>query len=174
MDNSWDNGGGSAPLTRHGAGWARMFTWLVVLMIVVGLGATGVVWWTRNQPKLEQWAQDYVEADWAEARLIVTQLRTEDGTRSLYRANPALGRKFSSESEFLKTAASWRERFGSLPESLSAAREGGFGHRIGLGKGPAILSVRMKNGVWLILSWDGPNRQPQRQLVDIEVNGGAS
>ncbi len=53
---------------------------------------------------------------WADLHADLRQLRTEEGTRALYAANPRLANRYPTVEDFLKAAAAWRPRLDEVPE----------------------------------------------------------
>jgi hypothetical protein len=78
---------------------------------LIFLGSVGIlVWWgvTKASSALDQgWAELYRDAE---------GLRSEAGSRALYRANPGLAQGYPTEEGFLEAAAGWRPRLGPVPE----------------------------------------------------------
>lgn len=168
MDSSWNNHGRPSSGKRD-FDWTKVAMGIALVLMLLGLFARGVYWITQNEDKIEGWAREQAKDDWSEARKIVQQLQTEDGALALYRGNPKLSKKFSTDRAFLEAVGQWRPRLEPLPDSIPPVGNKGFGHRMGLGGGMATINFKMENGSWLNLSWDGPSTQSTRQLIDLDV-----
>ena len=169
MNNSWDNSGSS----RQKGRWKyreTLFTVSIVLFCVLGAGAIGVLWFSHNQAGILEVERERAKPDWAAAALVVEGMRTEDGAKAIYQANPKLTTRFKNEKDFLDFAAQWRPHLDPLPKDVPRTEEKNFGHRHGYGMGPTILSYKMPSGCWVIFNWSGPYNSPSRQLTNLECN----
>lgn len=167
MDNSWDNSK-VPPRAKTEFNWSGIAIGIALILTLVGLSAKALYWATQNQRKIEQWDRGQAREDWVEARRVVEKIQTEEGAIALYRSNPKLSAKFQTDRDFLKAISQWRPQMEPLPISIQTVASDKFGHRIGFGGGPAIVSFQMDNGRWLIISWDGPSTDMKRQLINIE------
>lgn len=117
-DGSWDNGGHGVPVKAGMPLWAKIgigcgIAFLVVLVTCVG-GAAYVVNRAKKDPdgfknQVMGFALEKVRPDWEDFRAVVEQLRTVEGSRALYAANPGLARTWTTEADFLAAAAGWRK-----------------------------------------------------------------
>ena len=57
----------------------------------------------------------FLDKTWADMDRAVTSLRTEQGTRALYLANPGLAEDYATVEDFLKEAEQWRPKLGEFP-----------------------------------------------------------
>lgn len=169
MDHSWENSGSSRPKGKRKYREA-LITVAIVALCLLGVGIPGVVWFSHNQARIDEGERARAKPDWAAAALIIEAMRTEEGSKVLYRDNPKLGSRFKSEREFLAFAAQWRPQLEPLPKEVPHSTENNFGHRHGFGMGPTLLSYRMPQGCWITFHWSGPSTNPSRQLTDLECN----
>ena len=66
----------------------------------------------KNDPdgfknKVLGFALEKVRPDWDDLQAVVNQLRSPEGSRALYAANPDLAKTWPTEAAFLEAAASW-------------------------------------------------------------------
>jgi hypothetical protein len=137
-DGSWDNGGHGVPAKAGMPLWAKIgigcgVASLLALVTCVG----GVVYlrnWVEKDPKgFEKKAMSIamdtmnLRPDWEDFRQVVDQLKTLEGTRTLYATNPGLHQTWATEAEFLAAAEGWRPGIVSAPElSPDLARQHGL------------------------------------------------
>jgi hypothetical protein len=132
VDSSWDNSGRPAPKkgistgmkVLTGCGIALL---LVLVTCVVGGAVLGT--YIRKDPRafearIEGFAQGFVQRDWERFRNLMEQLRTDEGVRTVYRANPGLRQAQGTEEQFLQSVRAWRPRLGPLPQEAPVG-----GHR---------------------------------------------
>jgi hypothetical protein len=65
----------------------------------------------------------FLDKAWAEMDTAVRGLKTEAGTKALYRANPGLAECYPTEEDFLKAAEEWRPQLGEFPSRRPTLRE---------------------------------------------------
>ena len=126
-DGSWDNGGHGVPAKAGMPLWGKIalgcgIAFLVVLVTCVG-GLAYVQARYRKDPKaFEQKAMAFaadamnLRPDWEDFRVVVSQLRTPEGCRDLYAANPDLAKTWPTEAAFLEAASKWHKEIPPLPE----------------------------------------------------------
>lgn len=124
-DASWDNGGHGVPAKAGMPLWAKIgigcgVLFLVAMVTCFGLGAY-VVNKAKKDPEgfknqVMGFALDKVRPDWEDFRAVVEQLRTQEGCRALYAANPGLSKSWPTEGEFLSTAEGWRKGLVPAPD----------------------------------------------------------
>ena len=94
---------------------------------------------------------------WRIARAVVERLRTDEGARELYRANPVLADAYPTEEAFLEPVRALRGGL-RLPE-----REPAEGREYRVSTSPFDLGVQVKGegGTWMALRWEpaGPFRE---------------
>ena len=61
-------------------------------------------------------AVDKIKPDWDDFRGVLDQLRTPEGCRALYAANPDLAKTWPTESAFLEEASKWQKDLPAAPE----------------------------------------------------------
>jgi hypothetical protein len=123
VDSSWDNSG--LPPQKKGLGTGMkvlMGCGIAALVALVTCIAGGAILGNmiKKDPKafekrVEGFAKGLVQVDWERFRTLVDQLRTDEGARALYRANPGLHQAHPTEDQFLQAAHAWRPRLGPLP-----------------------------------------------------------
>jgi len=169
MDSSWDNSSAVHPKKK----WkyrGAFFTASIVTISILVFCSVWVLWFSKNEVQILEVERERAKHDWAAAALIVEGLRSEEGARSLFQANPKLKAHFNSEIDFIGFAARWRPSLLPLPKEVPRSEEKNFGHRHGFGLGPTILSYKMPNGCWVTFQWNGPYDSPSRQLTNIECS----
>lgn len=124
-DSSWDNGGHGVPAKAGLPLWGKIalgcgITFLVIMVTCIGLGAY-VVNKAKKDPEgfkhqVMGFALDKVRPDWEDLRAVVEQLRTPEGCRALYAANPGLAKTWATESDFLQAAAKWQKDLAPTPD----------------------------------------------------------
>lgn len=124
-DSSWDNGGTGAPPRSGLPLWGKIALGCgISALVVLGTCVGGVAWLahkgTHDPEGLKQtvlgFALDRMKPEWNEFRAVIDQLRTVEGSRALYAANPDLARTWPTEADFLKAAAGWRPHLAPTPE----------------------------------------------------------
>lgn len=167
MDHSWDNSNAIGPKGK----WkyrGALFTAAIVASCILGFVTIWALWFSKNEAKILEVERERAKPDWAAAALIVEGLRSEEGAKGIFRANPKLNGHFKSEIEFLAFAARWRPSLEPLPKEVPPMEEQNFGYRHGFGLGQTILSYKMPKGLWVTFQWNGPAGSPSRQLTNIE------
>jgi hypothetical protein len=124
-DSSWDNGGQAVPAKTGLPLWAKIglgcgVAFLVVLATCVG-GAAYLGSRIKKDPegfknKVMGFALEKVRPDWEDFRAVVDQLRTPEGCRALYAANPGLAKTWATEAVFLDAAAKWQKDLAPTPD----------------------------------------------------------
>ena len=124
-DSSWDNSGHGVPAKAGLPLWGKIalgcgIAFLVVLVTCVGVGV-----FVANKVKKDPegfkhqvmgFALDKVRPDWEDFRAVVEQLRTPEGCRALYAANPGLTKTWAAESDFLEASAKWQKDLAPTPD----------------------------------------------------------
>lgn len=62
-------------------------------------------------------------AEWSRLRALTTSLRTPEGCRSIFRAQPRLSSNYTSEDFFLGKMAKWQGRIHSIEEKQEQAKD---------------------------------------------------
>ncbi len=108
-DSGWDNGG-MAPSKKKGMPvWGKVLAGCGVAVLLLLATCVGAVYWGVG--KVSQKA----DQAWAQMDQTVRSLRTEQGTKALYLANPGLADTYPNEEDFLKAAEGWRDKLGEFP-----------------------------------------------------------
>ncbi len=109
VDSGWDNGGLPQTKKKGMPVWGKVITGCAVAMLLLLATCVGAAWWGMG--KLSEKA----DQAWAQMDQTVRSLKTEQGTKALYLANPGLADSYPNEEDFLKAAESWRGRLGDFP-----------------------------------------------------------
>ncbi len=111
----------------------------------------------------------FLDKAWAEMDRAVQGLRTEEGTRALYRANPGLAENYPTEEDFLKAAEEWRPNLGEFPakrpqlRDLLREKHGGGHFSINTQNGTTRIEYQIPKGGRLFLQLESD------KLVDLRV-----
>lgn len=131
-DSSWDNGGQGTPAKAGLPTWAKVLlgcgvVFLLLMATCFGAGAYFVNRFKKDPEGFKQKAMtlvlDKVRPDWEDFKTVVDQLRTPEGCRSLYGANPELARTWATETAFLEAAAQWQKDLAPTPDLTPALME---------------------------------------------------
>ena len=174
MDNSWDNSRSLRPrkINKFSANPFKIF--IVGMFIVTFLGLIIFVGYQSRSQIIES-ERRRAQPDWAATKEILEALKTDSGTKRLFRRYPKLAQRFKTEQEFLSYAAHWRPYLDSLPPEVPPLNGPGFGFGGGLlGLGSTRIRYRMPSGCWIALTWTGPYSRPPHQLADLECFQGIS
>ncbi|WP_291271648.1 hypothetical protein [Geothrix sp.] len=124
-DSSWDNGGHGVPLKTGLPLWGKIalgcgIAFLVALVTCVG-GVAFIANKVKKDPegfkqKAMNLVADKVRPDWEDFRAVVEQLRTPEGCRALYAANPGLAKTWATESDFLQASSKWQKDLAPVPD----------------------------------------------------------
>ena len=162
VDSSWDNSGAPAP--RKGMSvWAKIGLGCGVAFLALALLCGGCTFF------LYQKTRGTLDTSWSEMRAAVDSLRTEEGARRLYAANPGLKENYATEAEFLKAAQEWRPRLGAIPQqrpdfkALFADHQLEYNVRNVNGRKAVTIRYRFSQGARLLLE------QENDKVVDIRV-----
>lgn len=140
-NGSWESE--AAPRKKGMPLWAKIGLGCVggcalvfVLLIVTCVG--GAHWISQNGlPGFVDKAvgSAFLDQAWSQMQQTVKALRTEEGTRALYRENPGLKENYPEEATFLHEAQNWRKKLGQFPtarpslnELIKDHKEGGAFH----------------------------------------------
>ena len=166
-DSSWDNGPG--PTANKGLSvWGKVAIGCGTAVLCFVLAVGSLTWWGVNK------ASSAMDTGWAELHRAVECLRSEAGTRALYRANPGLAQEYPTEKAFLQAAARWRPSLGEVPAQrpdlkalLDSQRGGGFSLKTHYSGGRKLLwmRLRMSTGATLVIEREG------EKLTDLRVDG---
>lgn len=180
-DSSWDNGGQGLPAKRGMPVWGKVLlgcgiAFLVVLVTCVS-GIAYVAHKAKKDPEgfkkqVMGFAFDKIRPDWEDFRAVVEQMRTEEGSRALYAANPGLAKTWPAESDFLQTTAKWRKDIAPAPDLTPdlLERQGLRIHRDFSGK--VEVGWSPKSGRAVYVTFEGsrkPGDQGPRRVLELDV-----
>lgn len=180
-DSSWDNGGHGVPAKAGLPTWAKVLMGCGIAFLVALLTCVGGVAYVANRAKKDPeglknqvmgFALDKVRPDWEDFRLVVDQLRTPEGCRALYAANPGLAKTWPTESAFLQAAAAWQKDLVPAPDLTPDLMEHQglrINHHLG---GPVEVGWSPKSGRAVYVTFESARKSgdkgPRRvQEVDI-------
>lgn len=180
-DSSWDNGGHGVPAKAGLPLWGKIALGCGVVFLVVLVTCVGGVAFLANKAKKDPegiknavlgFALDKMKPEWDEFRAVIDQLRTPEGCRALYAANPDLAKSWATEAEFLAAAEGWRPNLAPTPELTPELMER-QGLRIHRGSGGRLeVGWSPKDGRAVYVTFEGP-RSPagagHRRVVELEV-----
>jgi hypothetical protein len=141
--------------------------WIPVLAALVLAAGAWLRWRgsgrvpARAEARIGRVAEALVLDRWQAMRLAVELIRTDEGARAFYSANPGLKPRMPSEAAFLAKTRSWRPLLQPLPEAVPDLEA----HDLTLArKSDALeLGYRMGNGTRIFMRWAGD------RLVEIRV-----
>jgi len=178
-DSSWDNGGGGGPAKTGMPTWLKVslgcgIAMLVVLCTCVG-GSIYLQQRIKQDPKgferqIKGMVQAKIKDDWSFLRRAVEQIRTDEGAKAFYAANPKLIQQYPSEAEFLEAVKGWRPELQPIPETIPDLDSHDLQYTQGFGGG--WLSYRFPNGKRVRLAWDGKkstSNPDSHQLIEFTV-----
>ncbi|HJV48288.1 MAG TPA: hypothetical protein VJ549_03340 [Geothrix sp.] len=180
-DSSWDNGGHGQPLKPGLPLWGKIAIGCGVAFLIVLVTCVGGVAFVANKIKKDpegfkqkamNLVADKVRPDWEDFRAVVEQLRTPEGCRALYAANPALAKTWPTEAAFLEAASSWHKEIVSAPDLTPDLMERGglqinreFGGSVRVGWSP-------KSGRAVYLTFESarkPGDKGPRRILELDV-----
>lgn len=182
-DSSWDNGGYGKPTKVGMPTWAKVLLGCgVVAVLAMATCVGGGVYLAhrfkndtggfRNQ--VMGFAIDRMRPEWDDFRQVVEQLRTEQGCRDLYAANPDLASTWPKEADFLEAAKAWQPGLASAPELtpdlLQKHESIQINSRIG---GKVRVSWRPKAGPGVAVTFDRPRKPGDtapRHVLEVQVH----
>lgn len=180
-DSSWDNGGHGVPTKVGMPLWGKIalgcgVAFLVVLVTCVGAGAYFVNKYKKDPEGFKHKAMtlviDQVRPEWEDFRAVVEQLRTPEGCRALYAANPELAKTWTTEAAFLEAASRWHKEVVSAPDLSPELMER---HGLHLNKsyhGRIEVGWSPKDGRAVYVTFDRarlPGETGPRRVVELDV-----
>lgn len=176
-EGNWDNhAGGSSPkkgmplwgkITLGCCGGCAL---LFVLLMATCIG--GARWISKHGvPEAIDKAvgSAFLDKAWDEMDRAVRGLKTEEGSRALYRANPGLVENYPTEEDFLKAAAEWRPNLGEFParrphlRDLIQEKKGGGHFSVNTQNSTTRIEYQIPEGGRLFLQLES------ERLVDLRV-----
>jgi hypothetical protein len=120
--------------------------------------------------QIKGFVQKKIQDDWNFLGRAVEQVRTDEGAKAFYAANPKLVEQYPSEARFLEAVKGWRSELQPVPEAVPDLDSHDLQYTQGLRGG--WLSYRFPNGKHVRLAWDGPKSTSNpngHQLVEFTV-----
>ena len=181
-DSSWDNGGYAQPPKSGMPTWLKVLLGCgVVAVLAMATCVGGAVYLTHRIKKNPEafknqvlgFAIEKMRPEWEDFRKVVDQLRTQDGCRALYAANPGLAKNWPREADFLEAAKAWQPTLPPAPELTPEVLETHgiqINHVFG---GSVKVSWRPRKGPSVTVTFDRARRDMDtspRQVLDVEVH----
>ena len=115
----------------------------------------------RLRVRLNKVVQNLVRDHWLAMRQAVAQLRTDEGARAFFAANPGLALRVPSEAAFVEKVRGWRPLLPVLPEALPDLAT----HDLSYSRNAdsTELGYRTPKGARIFMRWTGD------RLVEIRV-----
>lgn len=124
-DSSWDNGGYGQPTKPGMPTWAKVMLGCGVAAVLAMATCVGGGMYIAHRIKKDPQgferrilglAADQVRPEWEDFRKVVENLRTPEGCKALYAANPGLATTWPKEAAFLEAARAWQSTLPSAPD----------------------------------------------------------
>jgi hypothetical protein len=180
-DGSWDNGGLGAPARKGLPLWGKIAMGCGVACLIVLATCVGGIAYLAQRAKKDPggfkqqvlgFALDRIRPDWEDFRSVVDQLRTPEGCRTLYAANPDLAKTWATEADFLQAAAKWQKDLALAPD-LSPDLMEHQGLRINHSTGGRMeVGWSPRKGRAVYVTFEGRRRagdQGPRRVLEIDV-----
>lgn len=180
-DSSWDNGGHGVPLKPGLPLWGKVALGCGIAFLVALVTCVGGIAYVANKAKKDPeglkhqimgFALEKVRPDWEDFRAVVDQLRTPEGCRALYAANPGLAKTWPTESGFLQAAAKWQKDLAPTPDLTPDLMEHqglrinhDFGGKVEVGWSP-------KSGRAVYVTFEGARKsgdKSPRRVLEVDV-----
>jgi hypothetical protein len=123
-DGSWDNGGHGMPVKAGMPLWGKLLlgcgvVFLVGMVTCFGAGAFLVHSFKKDPDGLAKKVMGFglekLRPDWEDFQVVVEQLRSPEGCRALYAANPELAKTWPTQAAFLEASSRWHEEVVPAP-----------------------------------------------------------
>ena len=163
VDSSWNNDGSSRPAKSGMSTWLKIGLGCGIAALIVLCTCAGATIYLRQRIKrdpqaFKQQIKGFVRAkiqdDWTFLRRAIEQIRTDEGAKAFYAANPKLSEQYPSEAQFLEAAKGWRPEIQSVPEAMPDLNSDDLQYTQNNRGG--WLSYRFPNGKHVRLAWDSP------------------
>lgn len=174
-DGSWESE--AAPAKKGMPTWAKVSLGCcggcaLVFILLMATCVGGVHWVSKHGvPGVLDKAvgSAFLDKVWADMDRTVQSLRTEQGTKALYAANPGLSTVFPTEEDFLKEAEEWRPKLGEFPAQRPTLQElvrepkGSSHFNVNTSNGRTSIEYQIPKGGMLHLELEA------EKLVDVRV-----
>jgi len=180
-DASWDNGGHGVPLKPGLPLWGKVALGCGIAFLVALVTCVGGIAYVTNKAKKDPegfkhqimgFALEKVRPDWEDFRAVVDQLRTPEGCRALYAANPGLAKTWPTESGFLQAAAKWQKDLAPTPDLTPDLMEHQglrINHDLG---GKVEVGWSPKSGRAVYVTFEGARKsgdKSPRRVLEVDV-----
>ncbi|HJV22151.1 MAG TPA: hypothetical protein VJ570_05615 [Holophagaceae bacterium] len=177
-DSNWDSPAPAVPKPGMPL-WGKILVGCGVLfLLVMGSCVALGIYAGKHPEKIKNavggWGMSFLKPEWDDLRATVEALRTEEGGKALYTANPALAKQWATQEDFLKEAREWREQLPELPAELTVDllehQDLSLNNQFG---GEMHVIYRKKGGLRIELAWDRARKKGDtrpRRLVHLEVS----
>jgi len=121
-NSSWDTY--EEPARGKMPPWGKMLIGCGGLVALLLCAGTCFAYWAAHSGKgaikrfIAEKVDSFIEKPWGMLVDIVDAIQTDEGARALYRDNPLLAADYTTEEEFLKNAAKWREKLVGFPRAI--------------------------------------------------------
>jgi hypothetical protein len=180
-NGSWDNSGAPAPKSGMPL-WGKIAIGCgVTMLLVLGTCVGGGIYLSNKIKKDPEgfkkqvmgFAIDKIRPEWDDFRAVVEKLRTEEGCKALYAANPDLAKTWAKESDFLEAAKGWQKDLEPLPElTVDVLEHHGFQLNKQIG-GNVYVSYRAKKGPDVAVTFDRAHDDrggSNRKILELRVH----
>jgi len=180
-DSSWDNSGQGLPAKTGLPTWGKVLLGCgVVSLLVLGTCVGGIAYLghrVKKDPdgfknKVLGFALEKVRPEWDDFQAVVDQLRSPEGSRALYAANPDLAKSWPTEAAFLEASSTWRKELPprtelspDLMEHQGLQINRVMGGKVSIGWSP-------RSGWAVYVTFDRPRKagdKGPRKVVELEV-----
>jgi len=121
-NSSWDTY--EEPARRKMPLWGKLLIGCGGLIALLLCAGTCFAYWAAHSGKgtikhfIAEKVDSFIEKPWGMLVDVVDAIQTDEGSRALYRDNPLLAADYTTEDEFLKNAAKWREKLVGFPRTI--------------------------------------------------------
>ena len=180
-DGSWDNSGHGVPAKAGMPTWTKVLLGCGIAFLIALVTCVGGIAYMANRVKKDPegfkkqvmgFAIDKLRPDWDDFCAVLEQLRTPEGSRALYAANPGLAKTWPTEKAFLVVAADWRKDLAPTPDLTPdmLEKEGlQINHQFA---GQVRVGWRPKAGRSVFVTFEGSRKQGDkgpRHVLELDV-----
>ena len=181
-DSSWDNGGNGGtgrPANSGMPAWLKVSLGCGIVLLLLLCTCVGGSLYLRHKIKqdpqgfkrqIKGFVQKKIQDDWTYLGSAVEQIRTDEGAKAFYAANPKLVGQYPSEAQFLEAVKAWRPELQAIPEAMPDLDRHDLQYSQRFSGGS--LSYRFPNGKHVRIAWDGPrstSNPSSHQLTEFTV-----